>query len=83
MIKKFLLTVLFVLFFSGCAFYHVPGHGVSVVPLLSTSTHYHTSPVIVTTHHHGVVTKRVVRKRYAHNHTHNHHRKHKHHHSHH
>jgi hypothetical protein len=83
MIKKFLLTLLFVLFFAGCAFYHVPGHGVTVAPLLLTSTHYHTSPVVVTSHHHGMVTKRVVRKRYGHKHPHSHHHKYRNHHSHH
>jgi len=82
MIKKSALIalVLAILFLGGCAIYPVPGHGLAVAPLYASSTHYHSTPVHLITHYHGIVKKRVVQKRYRHKHLHRH--SHRHFHSH-
>jgi hypothetical protein len=83
MIKRYLLVAslaLFILFLGGCAVYHVPGHGLAVAPLYASNTHYHSVPVRIVTHHHGFVTKRIVKKRYHHKHLRRHSHNHSHHH---
>jgi len=82
MIKKSALIalVLAILFLGGCAVYHVPGHRLAVAPLYASNAHYHSASVRIVTHHHGIVKKRIVQKRYGHKHPHRHHHNHSYHH---